>query len=91
MTFAKRFPKDRKGSPFASWEEVELSPEEERDVEELHRQESVRIMRECIADSQKISADLKTDVTAIAVALFNLRASHVVYRKEDRAKQKMEK
>lgn len=95
MAFTKRLPTERKGSPFARWEEVTLSSDEEREVEEQHRQEDIRLMRECLEDARKIFfeeglKEFQSNVVDVAVALFNQRSRHVVYWKEERAKKKLD-
>ena len=52
-------------------------------------------MKECVSDAKKIFSeqklkDYQTDVIRIAVALFEKRASHTVYWKESKAKDKFD-
>lgn len=93
MPFSKSFPKKSEKSVYPRWEEIELSEEEEKSVDETARQENIELMRQCIEDSKKIFAekDLKkyqTDMIRMAIALFEKRASHSVYHKERKAKEK---
>jgi hypothetical protein len=95
MAFSKRFPKTIKGSPYPQWEEIALSDEEEQQVEENARQENLKILQECIEDARKIAVaknlkEYQTDIMHIAVALFEKRASHSVYWKENRCKEKFD-
>lgn len=96
MVFAKRFPKDVPGSRFAEWVEVELSDAEEARVEADARSEHIRLMRECVKDAQQILSDeqlkdYQTNLVRVAVSLFDKRASHVVWHKEEAARNKFEK
>ena len=52
-------------------------------------------MKECIDDSKQIILDkelkdYQSDVIAVAISLFEKRASHSVYRKEQKAKEKFD-
>lgn len=96
MAFSKRFPRDVKGSPYPVWEEVYLSADEERKLEEEQRTENLKIMRECLADAETIvkeqgMREFQTNVVQIAIALFEKRSSHAVYWKEEAAKEKFDK
>jgi len=71
MTFSRRFPKDKPGSPYASWEEVYLTAEDERAVEDKQRGANVKLMQECIGDAKIAAAGQKlqhvqADIIAIA-------------------------
>ena len=53
-------------------------------------------MNECIVDAQKIFMekdlkDFQSDLINVAIALFDKRASHHVYWKENKAKEKFKK
>ncbi|MFC1769057.1 hypothetical protein ACFLZX_04810 [Nanoarchaeota archaeon] len=96
MPFSKNFPRTIKGSSYPKWEEVTLSPEEERDVERISRVENISLMKECIEDAKGImeSQNLKkfqTNMVDIAISLFEKRASHTIYWKENKAKEKFSK
>lgn len=95
MTFSRRFPKDKPGSPYAAWEEIYLTAEDEKAVEDAQRAANKKLMRECIVDAREIaqqeSLDLEKDITDIAIALFEKRASHAVYWKEEEAKNRFDK
>jgi len=94
MVFSKSFPKtvDR----FTTWEEVTLTRVEEEKTEEAQRKANSLLLQECIGDAQKIMQeqglkDFQSDKITLAVALFEKRASHVVYWKEEVAKEKFDK
>jgi hypothetical protein len=95
MTFSKSFAKTTDKSVYPKWIEVFLTEEEEREEERKCRQENIRLMKECLDDAKKIFLesklkDYQTNVISIAVALFEKRASHVVYWKESKAKDKFD-
>jgi len=95
MGFSKTFPKTIAGSNYPVWEEVFLSEEEETEEEKKCRFENIKLMKECIADAEQILKDSKlkdfqTNVIDMAISLFEKRASHSVYWKESRAKEKFD-
>jgi hypothetical protein len=96
MAFSRRFPRDVKGSPYPVWEEVYLSDEEERRLEQEQHAKNLTVMRECIADAARIVEEQKlrgyeTSVVTLAVSLFEKRASHAVFWKEEALKEKFDK
>ncbi len=96
MAFQKSFPKRTDKSNYPTWEEVELSDEEEKKVEESARKENIKIMAECIADARRLfkKNDMdksQNDIIEVAKSLFDKRASHQVYHKEKAAKEKFDK
>ncbi|MBS1267022.1 MAG: hypothetical protein MAG795_00993 [Candidatus Woesearchaeota archaeon] len=96
MGFSKSFPRTVKGTTYPVWEEVYLTQEEEEKEEKKARKDNIRIMKECIDDSKELfgKKELKqyqTDLINVAIALFEKRASHTVYWKESRAKEKFDK
>jgi hypothetical protein len=96
MAFSKSFAKTSEKSVYPKWVEIFLSEEEEREEEQKCRQENIKLMKECLEDAKKIFSesklkDYQTNVISIAVALFDKRASHVVYWKENKAKDKFDK
>jgi len=96
MAFSRRFPRDVKGSPYPVWEEVYLSTEEERKLEQEAREENLKLLRDCIEDAKKVffEEELKnfqSDVVNTAIALFEKRSSHSVYWKEEAVKEKFDK
>ncbi|MBW2965933.1 hypothetical protein KY342_02400 [Candidatus Woesearchaeota archaeon] len=96
MPFSKSFPRTIKGSNYPRWEEIFISEQEEAEEEQKCRIENIRLIKECIEDAKKIFAekDLKrfqTDLIRTSIALFEKRASHSVYWKESKAKEKFDK
>jgi len=96
MPFSKTFPKTVKGSNYPQWDEVYLTDEEERIQEITCRKENINLMKQCIEDAKNIieQQNLKrfqSDLIRVAIALFEKRASHEVYWKENKAKEKFDK
>lgn len=94
MAFSRRFPRDVSGSHYPVWEEVYLSKEEEAEIEQQQREHAQALLAECIADARRVvkQTDLdEAEVCRIAIALFEKRASHAVYWKEERTKEKFDK
>jgi len=95
MAFSRRFPRDVKGSPYPNWEEHYLSADEERAIESKQRVENMKLLRECLKDAEEIvkgqgMKDFQTNVVQLAIALFEKRASHSVYWKEEAVKAKFD-
>lgn len=94
MAFSKTFPKNIPGTNFPVWEEVFLTPEEEQQVEEKCKQESFILMDECLREAKalaiKNSVNDEANVVGIATALFDKHASHVIFWKENKAKEKFD-
>jgi len=96
MTFSKAFPRRKKDSSYPQWEEVFLSETEEKDIEEKAKTQNRELLKECVRDAQKIMQDenlknYQTDLIHVAIALFEKRASHEIYWKENKAKEKFDK
>jgi len=96
MPFSKSFPKTTDKSVYPKWEEVYLTEKEERAIEQECRAENITLMNECIEDAKRIidRQGLKryqTDLISIARALFEKRASHAVFLKEAKCKEKFDK
>lgn len=96
MGFSKSFPKTVEGTAYPKWVEVLLTEEEEKEVEEKCKEENIKIMQECIDDAKKLIEEkgfkgFKEDILAVATKLFDKRASHSVYWKENKAKEKFDK
>lgn len=96
MAFSKRFPKQVAGSNYPEWVEVFLSKEEEQAVEKECRKENILLMKQCLDDASSIIREEKlkpfqSNTVDIAIALFEKRASHQVYWKESKAKNKFDK
>lgn len=95
MPFSKSFPKQSKTSSYPQWEEVFLTGAEEKEAEQKSRAENINLFRECIEDAKSIMKDkglkdYQTDLINITTALFEKRASHTVYWKESKAKEKFD-
>ena len=96
MPFSKSFPKQSKTSAYPQWEEITLTEEEETAVKQESRKENISLFKECIEDAKKVMQekglkDYQTDLINIATALFEKRASHSIYWKESKAKEKFDK
>ena len=96
MAFSKTFPRTVKGSSYPVWEEIFLTEKEEQEEEQKSRQESLKLMKECLADADKLVTELdlkryQSNLVSIALALFEKRASHTIYYKENRAKEKFDR
>lgn len=95
MAFSKRFPRPIEGSNYPEWVEVFLDEKEEKNVEAECREEDIRLMKECIDDATAIAKDknlkpFQTNIIDMAISLFEKRASHSVYWKESKAKEKFD-
>jgi len=95
MTFSKRFPRQIEGSNYPEWVEVFLDKQEEKNVDEECRQENIKLMKECISDAEVVAKDknlkpFQTNIIDMAISLFEKRASHSVYWKESKAKEKFD-
>ena len=95
MPFSKSFPKQSKTSTYPQWEEIFLTEAEEKETEQKSRQENIILFKECVEDAKSIMKerglkDYQTDLIHIAIALFEKRASHTVYWKESKAKEKFD-
>ncbi|AJF61274.1 TPA: hypothetical protein HA239_01340 [Candidatus Woesearchaeota archaeon] len=96
MAFNKSFPRTTDKSVYPRWEEIELSEAEEKEQEVLARKENIQRMKESIDDAREImkSKGLKpyqTDMVNMALSLFDKRASHEIFYKENKAKEKFDK
>lgn len=95
MSFSKSFPKKTVSGP-PQWEEISLSDAEEQEAIALTRSENIELMKQCIDDAKQIMndkslKDYQTDLIHLAISLFEKRASHEVYHKENKAKEKFDK
>ena len=95
MGFSKSFPRTVEGSTYPIWEEIKLNGKEEKEEEAKCRKENISLMKECIEDvngvmKDKNLKDFQSDLIKIAISLFEKRASHAVYWKESRAKEKFD-
>ena len=95
MPFSKSFPKQSKTSPYPQWEEITLTEEEEKQVEQKSKEENIKLFKRCIDDAKSILIEKglnesSSDVINTAIALFEKHASHTVYHKESKAKEKFD-
>ena len=95
MPFSKSFPKQSKTSTYPQWEEITLTDEEEKAIEQKSKEENIKLLKECIEDSKSILIEKglnesSSDVIKAAIALFEKRSSHEVYWKENKAKEKFD-
>mgnify|MGYP001168161758 CR=1 FL=1 len=95
MPFQKTFPKQIPGSNYPQWEEISLSDEEDKVEDEKARKENIALMKECIDDARALLAEkglkaYETSIISTASSLFEKRASHSVYFKERKAKEKFD-
>jgi len=95
MPFSKSFPKTSKTSTYPQWEEITLTDAEEKEQEQKSRAESIKLFKECMDDAVKIMQEkglkeYQTDLINIAISLFEKQASHQVYWKENKAKEKFD-
>ena len=94
MAFSKTFPRTVPGSNYPIWEEVKLTEEEEKEVEEKCRKENFSLLDECIMEAKALAIknqiNTEENVTNLAITLFEKRASHEVFWKENRTKEKFD-
>ena len=95
MVFSKNFPRTVEGSSYPRWEEVFLTEEEEKAVEEKAGKENIELLKQCLSDAKKIMEEkglkeYQSDLINLAIALFEKRSSHEVYWKENKAKEKFD-
>ena len=95
MAFSKTFPKTVPGSNYPLWQEVFLTEEEEKITEEECRRTNFRLLDQAVQEAKalaiKHSMNTEEIVTSLAIALFEKRASHEVFWKENKAKEKFDK
>jgi|SRR3989344_4265730 len=95
MPFSKSFPKQSKTSVYPQWEEISLTETEEKEAEQKSRDENIKLFKQCIEDAKSILIEKGlnesgSDILNVAIALFEKRASHVIYHKESKAKEKFD-
>lgn len=94
MVFSKTFPKTVPGTNYPVWEEVFLTEEEEKQVEDQCKKENFQLLDESLQEAKALA--IKTgmnedkNIVQMAIALFEKRASHVVFWKESKAKEKFD-
>lgn len=95
MTYSKRFPKDTPASVHPQWIEISLSDDEEREVKKQARSKHASQLAQCLVDAKKVAklsevhAD-PSEIVNLARSLFDKQASHTVFYKERRAKEKFD-
>jgi len=95
VPFSKSFPKQSKTSNYPQWEEITLTEEEEKAVEQKSKEENIKLLKECVDDAKKIIQEKnlnpsQIELMHIAITLFEKRASHEIYWKENKAKEKFD-
>ncbi len=94
MPFNKSFPRTLPGTSYPVWEEVTLSLEEEKEVEEACKKENFSLLDQSLFEAKQLAIkhqiNTEDTVTALAIALFEKKASHVVFWKENKAKEKFD-
>ena len=89
--FTKSFPKDINGATV--WQEINLSTYEEKKVEKDSREDQVSLLLECLRDAKEIMDKAhfeyhQSQRLSIALSLFGKRSSHVVFKKEEKCREK---
>lgn len=95
MTFVKTFPKTTDKSAYPVWIEIRLTEKEEEEMETKCRKENAKLMSVCLEDARIIMQkhkllETQTNIIETAKALFEKRASHEIYYKEELARQKFD-
>jgi hypothetical protein len=94
MTFSKTFPKSVPGTNYPVWEEIFLTEQEEEEVEETCRRENFQLLDDCLREGKALAIKhgINTDenVVRLGITLFEKRASHVVFWKETKTKEKFD-
>ncbi|HLC51954.1 MAG TPA: hypothetical protein VJI98_01785 [Candidatus Nanoarchaeia archaeon] len=94
MPFSKTFPKKDPNSSYPIWEEIYLTKEDEQQAEDLCSKENFRLLDQALNEAKIIAIKhgLNTDENRIklAVALFEKKASHSIFWKENKAKEKFD-
>ena len=95
MPFSKSFPKTSKTSVYPQWEEISLTDAEEKEVEQKSKEENIKLFKDCIDDAKSILIEKglnesASEIIKVAISLFEKRASHEVYHKENKAKEKFD-
>jgi len=95
MAFSKNFPRTVPGSNYPAWEEISLTLAEEQEIAESCRKENVSLLDESLQDAKMLAIKNRMNeddiIARLAVALFEKRASHEVFWKESKAKEKSDK
>lgn len=96
MAFSKSFPRQVKGSNYTEWVDVYLSEKEEKFIEDEVRQKNIVIMKQCLRDARSVLSSEKVEfdesnIIELARTMFEKLASHTVYAKERRCKDKFDR
>ncbi len=95
MVFRKTFPRQLPGSNYPLWEEVTLTEEEERKAEEECRTHNFRLLDQCLDEAKALAIkhrlNTEENQVQLAIALFEKQASHHVFWKENKAKEKFDR
>lgn len=96
MNFNKSFPRKVEGSNYPVWVDVYLTEEEEKEAEDIARKENFKILAQSIKDAEVMFQKLNLennqhDLIEVAKSLFEKRASHEVFWKEAKTKEKFDK
>lgn len=93
MAFSKSFPRKVPGAP-PEWVEITLTNEEEIAIDDAARRINFQILDESLCESKTLAIkhgiNSEQNQTHLAIALFEKRASHAVFHKETKAKQKFD-
>ena len=92
----KTFPRTVDGHSYPVWEEIILSDKEELISEQQAKRENLKLMKRCLDDAKKLLEDMgfreyQSDILGIALTMFRKQASHVVYWKDSRCKEKFDR
>ena len=92
MVFSKSFPRETNDGS-TKWEEMFFTAQEEREREQVARQENLFLIRQCVADARNVlkdekMMDMQSHVLSVAMTLFKKRSSHAVFYKEEKCKEK---
>jgi hypothetical protein len=94
MAFSKSFPKTLPGTNYPVWEEITLTAEEEQLVEEECKKTNFLIMDEAIREARMLAIkngmNEDSNIVQVAKSLFDKRASHLIFWKESKAKEKFD-
>src|SRR3989338_7431177 len=94
MVFSKAFPRHLPGSSSPVWEEITLSEEEEQEAEEKSQRDNFCLLDASLQEAKALAIkhgiNSGANVTRMAIALFEKKASHQVFWKEKKAKEKFE-
>ena len=93
MVYVKSFPKNS-ATP-TEWVKIKLSEKDEKEIEKSVRVKNALLFDECLNDATGILRagalkEYQTNIVNIARALFEKRASHLVYQKEAYCREKFE-